>query len=107
MSREVVNKESGVSACLKTMGTSGIKKEEVCPQNWGKLVAPSRYHRILVGIELVKARETFNMTQQEFADLCSWSRQYQQRLESATHEVSTTIIEKILMVLSDCNKTVA
>jgi len=68
------------------------------------LIGPSKYHRTLDGVELTKARERLKLSQEEFADKCGWTHQYQSRLEvPEMHEISAENAEKILELISFCN----
>ena len=65
-----------------------------------KLIGPSKYHRTLNGVELVKARESLDMNQTEFAALCGWSQPYQSQIEAPEeHEVHKDITDRIAEVI--------
>lgn len=64
------------------------------------VITPSRFHRTVNGMELVKAREGLFMNQQSFAWRCRWSKQYQSQIEvPGEHEISTASANKILEAL--------
>jgi transcriptional regulator with XRE-family HTH domain len=52
------------------------------------------------GVELVEARERFGLTQEQFAELCGWTQQYQSDLENTPrHDLMPDHILRILSVL--------
>jgi len=67
-----------------------------------ELIGPSKYHRTLNGVELLKAREDMGLSQAQFADMCGWSHQYQSRLEvPEEHEISKDNAERIEKVVQN------
>ena len=66
-----------------------------------KLIRPSRFHFVIDGTALVKAREKRGMTQAEFAEKCGWTQQFQSKLEQPTeHEISREAGQSLERVLS-------
>jgi len=68
------------------------------------IIKPSRYHRILDGIELTIARERLGIRANKFAELCGWSKTQQSRLENGENEVHIDITNKIIEVLISLQK---
>lgn len=63
-------------------------------------IEPSNMHRSIDGIQLARYRERMNLSQQQFANRCGWSQQFQSKLECpGRHEVNIDVVRQILFVL--------
>ena len=63
------------------------------------LISSSKYHRTVNGTELTRAREEVSLTQEEFAEKCEWSQQFQSQIEApGEHEITTEAATKILYI---------
>ena len=66
------------------------------------LIQPSKFHFVIDGTALVKARERAGFeTQGPFAEKCGWTQQHQSQLElPGEHEIGLETAEALERVLS-------
>lgn len=66
------------------------------------IIKPSKDRKYLDGFALGRLRDDLGLTQESFAHLCGWTRQYQSKLESSKHDVpceTADTIEAVIGVL--------
>lgn len=68
-----------------------------------KLIDDSLFHKTLNGFELLRRREKAGLSQEEFAEKCDWSQQYQNQLEApGLHEINIETAQKIVKTIDSC-----